>query len=90
VTRILQVLWPLRLRKTMPQAGAQPTSDVGPATLLKPDGTHPALARLNSAPAPPLVCPGVMESAFVSWPTSFELAVFTSSWRIQSQRSNYC
>jgi hypothetical protein len=35
------------------------------ATLLKSDEIQPALARLNSAPAPPLACAGVMESAFV-------------------------
>ena len=48
------------------------------ATLLKSVGPSRLLASPNSAPAPPLACAGVMESAFVNCPISSGLAVFAN------------
>ena len=49
------------------------------ATLPKSVGLNRLLASPNSAPAPPLACVGVMESAYVNCPTSSGLAVFAAS-----------
>jgi hypothetical protein len=44
--------------------------DTAAATLLKSPALKRLLAKPNKAPAPPIACFGVMESCFVSWPTS--------------------